>query len=99
MAGTVVATTSSRKGKGIVRIDCALTCASGAISAQPIGSVYGRLVGVMMNSAAGAGATMTQTADVLLTDAVTGAALLSDLTFTDGYYRPTYIDFGGMGEG
>jgi hypothetical protein len=33
---------------------------------------------------------MTSTADVLLTDAETGAAILSDLTFgAGGFYRPT----------
>jgi len=89
MAGTAVATVTSRKGRGLVRVDVALTCASGAVSAQSIGSFFGRIVGVMMNSAYGAGATMTQTADVLVTDAATGASLLADLTFTDGFYRPT----------
>ncbi len=90
MAGTIVATTTSKKGKGIVRIDCALTCVSGAISAQSIGKVFGRLVAVQTDPTAGAGATMTSTADVLLTDAVTGAPILSDLSFGSGEsYRPT----------
>ncbi len=90
MAGTIVATTSSRKGRGIVRIDCALTCASGAISAAVIGSAYGRLVAVLTDPTAGAGATMTSTADVLLTDGATGAPILSDLSFgSGGAYRPT----------
>lgn len=91
MAGTIVATTSSRKGRGVVRVNLALTCVAGAISAQPIGSFYGRLVGVLMDPVAGAGATMTSTADVLITDADTGAPILSDLSFgaAAGFYRPT----------
>ncbi len=89
MAGTISADVQSGKGRGVIRVDCALTCVAGAISAQPIGSFYGRLVAVIMDPAAGAGATMTSTADVLLTDALTGAAILSDLSFgTGGMYRP-----------
>lgn len=62
------------------------------MSALPIGSFYGRLVGVLMDGTAGAGATMTVTADILLTDAVTGAPVLSDLTFaTSDAYRPTQV--------
>lgn len=93
MAGTIVATTSSRKGKGLIRVDCALTCVSGAISATPIGSFYGRLVGVFADPVAGAGATMTSTADVLLTDTKTGAPILSDLSFgaAAAGYRPTQV--------
>jgi hypothetical protein len=97
MAGTAIATVSSRKGRGLVRVDVALTCVSGAVSAQSIGSFWGRLVGVLLNSEAGAGATMTQTADVLLTDAATGATILADLTFTNGFYRPTAVIAGNDG--
>ena len=91
MAGTIVATTSSRKGRGLVRVDLALTCASGAISAQSIGSFFGRIVGVLVDPVAGAGATMTSTADILITDAATGAPIISDLSFgaAAGFYRPT----------
>jgi hypothetical protein len=91
MAGTITATVSSRKGKGLVRIDCALTCVAGAISAQTIGSAFGRIVAIMLDPVAGAGATMTSTADILLTDHVTGAPLVSDLSFgaAASMYRPT----------
>jgi hypothetical protein len=92
MAGTAVATTTSRKGRGIVRVDIDLTCVAGAVSAQSIGSFFGRLVGVMTDGTAGAGATMTTTADILLTDAATGAPILSDLSFaTSDFYRPTAV--------
>lgn len=90
MAGTAVATVTSRKGRGIVRVDIDLTCSGGAVSAQSIGSFFGRLVGVLTDGTAGAGATMTTTADILLTDAATGAPILSDLSFaTSDFYRPT----------
>jgi hypothetical protein len=90
MAGSVVSTVSSRKGRGLVRVDCALTCASGAVTAAPIGSFYGRLVGIIYEPTAGAGATMTSTADVALTDAVTGANILTDADFgTARLERPT----------
>jgi hypothetical protein len=90
MAGTAVATVSSRKGRGIVRVDVALTCASGAVSATTIGSFYGRLVGIYTDPTYGAGATMTSTADLLITDHETGASLIADLTFgTAEYKRPT----------
>lgn len=92
MAGTAVATVTSRKGRGIVRVDVDLTCSGGAVSAQSIGSFYGRLVGVLTDGTAGAGATMTTTADILLTDAATGAPILSDLSFaTSDFYRPTAV--------
>lgn len=90
MAGTITTSVIKRKPRGVVRVDCALTCVAGAISAQAIGAFYGRLVGVLFDPAAGAGATMTSTADVLLTDALTGAPILSDLSFgAGGFYRPT----------
>lgn len=92
MAGSAVATVTSRKGRGIVRVDVDVTCVAGAVSAQSIGSFWGRLVGVMTDGTAGAGATMTATADVLLTDAATGAPILSDLSFaTSDFYRPTTV--------
>jgi hypothetical protein len=92
MAGTAVSTVTSRKGRGIVRVDVDLTCVGGAVSAQSIGSFFGRLVGVMTDGTAGAGATMTATADILLTDAATGAPFLCDLTFaTSVFYRPTKV--------
>jgi len=91
MAGTITATTTARKGRGIVRVDCSLLQASGAISAQGIGAFYGRLVGVLIDPAAGAGGTFLTTADLLITDATTGAPILSDLSFggSAGFYRPT----------
>jgi hypothetical protein len=46
MAGSVVATSSARKGQGIVKITSTLTCAGGALSATIIGKAYGRIVGV-----------------------------------------------------
>lgn len=90
MAGTIVATTTSRKGRGVLRIDVDLTCVAGAISAQSIGSAFGRLVAVLGDPVAGAGATMTSTADILLTDAKTGAPIISDLSFGAAAfgYRP-----------
>jgi hypothetical protein len=92
MAGTITASTVARKGRGIVRVDCQVTCSGGAVSAQSIGAFYGRLVGVLTDGTAGAGATMTTTADILLTDATTGAPILSDLTFaTSDFYRPTAV--------
>lgn len=92
MAGTIAATTVARKGRGVVRVDCDLTCVAGAISAQPIGSFFGRLVGILTDPTAGAGATMTSTADVLLTDDETGAAIITDLTFGSAEYkRPTAV--------
>lgn len=90
MAGSIVTTLTSKKGRGVVRVDCDVTCVAGAVSAQSIGSFFGRLVAVITDGTAGAGATMTTTADILLTDAATGAPILSDLTFaTSDYYRPT----------
>ena len=90
MAGSAAYSVTQGKRRGIVRVDVLLTCVAGAVAAQSIGSYYGRLVGVLFDPAAGAGATMTSTADVLLTDAETGAAILSDLSFgAGGFYRPT----------
>ena len=92
MAGSAVAVTRSKKGRGVVRVDVDLTCAGGVVDATPIGSFYGRLVGVLTDGTAGAGATMTTTADILLTDGATGAPILSDLSFaTSDFYRPTAV--------
>ncbi len=92
MAGSAVATVTSRKGRGLVRVDIDLTCVSGAVSAQSIGSFFGRIVGLYTDATAGAGATMTSTADILLTDAATGAAIISDLSFGAAEsYRPTAV--------
>lgn len=93
MAGTIVATVSSRKGKGLVRINCALTCASGAITAAVIGSAFGRLVGIAFDPTAGAGATLTGTADITLTDSGTGATIWSStgLGTSPLYFRPTAV--------
>lgn len=91
MAGTAVATVTAGKRRGLVRVDIALTCSGGAVSASPIGAFYGRIVGVLADPVAGAGATMTSTADILLTDHATGAPIISDLTFGAAafMYRPT----------
>lgn len=98
MAGTITATQTHRKGKGIVRIDCALTCVSGAISAQTIGSAYGRIVAAIFEPTAGTGATMTTTADLTITDAETGAVLFSTLDFgTARSIRPTQVITSNVG--
>lgn len=91
MAGTAVATVTSRKGRGVVRVSVDLTCVAGAISATPIGAFYGRLVAVFIDPVAGAGATMNATADILITDTDTGAPILSDLSVgaSANGYRPT----------
>jgi hypothetical protein len=93
MAGTAVATVSSRKGRGVVRVDVALTVGAGdVVDAAPIGSFFGRLVSVIFYPEHGAGGTMLSTADFTLSDAVTGAAILADLTFGAGQaYRPTQV--------
>ncbi len=93
MAGTITATTTPGTKRGTVRIDCAVTCSGGAVDAAVIGSAYGRLVAVLIDPAYGAGATLTSTADILLTDALTGAPILSDLSAgaSAGMYRPTQV--------
>ena len=93
MAGTITAETTTSKGRGIVRIDCLVTCAGGVVDAAVIGSAFGRLVGVYIDPTAGAGATLTSTADILLTDALTGAPILSDLSAgaSANMYRPTGV--------
>lgn len=93
MAGTAVATVTSKKGRGLIRVDVDVTCVAGAVSATPIGSFFGRLVGVIFDPVAGAGATMTSTADILLTDTASGAPILSDLSVgaAANAYRPTQV--------
>lgn len=90
MAGTATVTVTSRKGRGLLRVSIDLVCSGGAVSATSIGSFFGRLVGLYTDATAGAGATMTNTADILLTDADTGASILADLSFGAAEsYRPT----------
>ena len=93
MAGTITATSIAGSKRGVVRIDCAVTCAGGLVDAAVIGAAYGRLVGVYIDPTAGAGATMTSTADILLTNALTGAPILSNLSVgaSANMYRPTQV--------
>lgn len=94
MAGSVVATSSARKGQGIVKITSTLTCAGGALSATIIGKAYGRIVGVAFDPTRGAGATITSTAVLTVTDGDTGATLFT-VGATVGssalYFRPTAV--------
>ena len=87
MAGTAVATVRTGGKRGVVRVNLALTCDSVAIAALPIGAFFGRLVGIHYEPTAGAGGTMTSTADVLITDATTGASLIADLAFGTARYE------------
>jgi len=90
VAGTITATTFAAKGRGLVRANCAMTCVAGAIAAAGIGTFFGRLVAIGYDPVAGGGATMTTTADILLTDAWTGAPIISDLDMgTARWERPT----------
>lgn len=90
MAGTIVTTVQKGTPRGVVRTNIALTCSGGAVSAQTIGKYFGRLVGIFYEPTAGDGATMTSTADVLITDHKTGASLIADLAFgTARYERPS----------
>lgn len=83
----VVTVDRAPKGRGVVKVDLALTCVAGAIAAEDIGSFYGKLVGIVYEPTAGAGATMTSTADVTITDATTGASLIADLDFGTARYE------------
>jgi hypothetical protein len=90
MAGTITAATFASKGRGVVRADNALTCADGAISATTIGSFFGRIVAVAYEPTAGAGSDMDSGTNVTLTDAFTGASILTDADFgTARWERPT----------
>jgi hypothetical protein len=95
MAGTITATITRRRAAGwrprLTEYALDLTCASGAVSATDFGPIFGRLVAIKYDPVAGAGATMTGTADVLITDKFTGAPVISDLSFgsTYNFYRPS----------
>lgn len=93
MAGTATTTVTAKKGRGLIRVDVDVVCVSGAVSATPIGSFFGRLVGVIFDPVAGAGATMASTADVLITDTASGATILADLSIgaAAALYRPTQV--------
>jgi len=94
MAGTVTATTSSRKGRGTIRVDVdLLVTSSTTIAAASIGSFFGRIVGVIIDPVAGAGTTMDTAADILLTDAASGASIVADLSVggAAALYRPTQV--------
>lgn len=101
MAGTAVVTSansSKRGGKRLTRVNIALTCVSGAVSAQGIGSYFGRIVAVILEPTAGAGATMTSTADLSITDALTGAEVFGTLNFgTARSIRPSAVVTSAVG--
>lgn len=89
-------TVRSRKGRGVVRTNIALTCSGGAVDAAPIGEFWGKLVGIHFEPTAGAGATMTATADVLITDALTGASLIADLAFGTARFEKVTMPIQGQ---
>jgi hypothetical protein len=95
MAGTITASTSSSKGRGLVRIRCTLvTDASGDATATIVGSAFGRIVGFLYNGGLDASAVIT------VTDSQSGAAVLAYTTGTEGtpvHFRPTKGIFGPTG--
>lgn len=92
MAGSAVITTKESPFRGVYRVDVALTCASGAVTRQPIGEFSGRLVAIYIDPVAGGGATLTPTADIMLTDE-TGNPIISDLTVgaAANTYYPSHV--------
>lgn len=95
MAGTITAVSRSKKGRGLIRIDATLvTDASGVATATNIGSAFGRIVDVLYDGGLDASAVIT------LSDGVTGAALATYTTGTEGtpvHFRPTKGIFGSTG--
>lgn len=75
--------------RGVVRTDVTITCdASGVATAAVVGVGFGRLVGVMYDGGLDASAVIT------LSDAKTGAALVTYTTGTEGtpvLFRPTEV--------
>lgn len=95
MAGTITAVTRTKKGRGLVRIDVALTTdASGVATATPVGNLFGRLVAILYDGGLDASAVIT------ISDSTTGAALVTYTTGTEGtpvVFRPTKGIFGSTG--
>lgn len=92
MAGSITATTKSRKGLGVVRLRANITCdASGDASATTIGSAFGRIVGIAYDPTAGSGSTMDTGADLTLTDGDSGATIWSKANAGTSkvFFRPT----------
>lgn len=76
VAGSVSVETLKQKGRGLVKLVCDYTCdASGVVTAKVIGSAFGRLVAIEYDPAFGAGSTTDTSADLLLTDADSGATV------------------------
>lgn len=89
MAGTITATSKSRKGTGIIRLKAALTTdGSGVVTAGIFGSAFGRLVAVHY-----APGTLATGADITITDSDSGAAILTltDAGTSNRVFRPTTV--------
>ena len=87
MAGSITTTVKARKGQGLLRLKAALTCdGSGVVTAAPIGSAFGRIVAIGYTPG-----TIATGATVTLTDADTGAALvtLTNAGVANRWFRPT----------
>lgn len=89
MAGTAVPTAIKHRSRGVVRTDVTMvTDASGDASATVIGVGFGRLVGFLYDGGLDASAVIT------LSDAKTGATVVSYTTGTEGTpvaFRPTTV--------
>lgn len=94
MAGTVSATKTTGKGRGIVKITASiLSDASGVATATVVGEAVGRLVAVGYDPQNGAGAAYDTGGDITVTDADTGATLVSftDIGTSAFWKRPSAI--------
>jgi hypothetical protein len=93
MAGTITSTKSTGKGRGIVRITANVLCdAAGVATATVVGEAVGRLVAVGYDPV-GSGAAFDTNGDLTISDADTGAALvtLTDVGTSGRWFRPSAL--------
>lgn len=89
MAGSITATTTLHKPRGLVSLDAAITVdASGNATASNIGEAWGRLVGVAYTPG-----DLDTGVDITVTDADSGATVfsLTNAGTTARLFRPTAV--------
>lgn len=93
MAGSIVGSLVQHRSRGIVRLKATITTdASGDATVTAVGSVFGKLVGVVYDPGAG-GTILATGVDITVTDADSGATIfsLTNAGTSGRYLRPTAV--------
>jgi uncharacterized membrane protein len=89
MAGSIVGSIVQHRSRGLVRLKALITCdASGDASVTVVGSLFGKVVGVIYDAG-----TLATGVDITVTDSESGATIfsLTNAGTADRFIRPTQV--------